>query len=88
VSELEINQTHITETMIFYASIFNLFFHFQIFFLLQKGFGILVIDGFLLQKSQSLLVVLGGGGLAKREMVIEDEVRFGCKKKSSVESLQ
>jgi hypothetical protein len=30
----------------------------------------------------------GGGGLAKREMVIEDEVRFGCKKKSSVESLQ
>jgi hypothetical protein len=55
---------------------------------LQKGFGILVIDGFLLQRSQSLLVVLGGGGLAKREMVIEDEVRFGCKKKSSVESLQ
>jgi hypothetical protein len=57
VSELEINQTHITEaeTMIFYASIFNLFVHFQIFFLLQKGFGILVIDGFLLQRSQSLL---------------------------------
>jgi hypothetical protein len=39
VSELEINQTHITEaeTMIFYASIFNLFFHFQIFFI-AKGF--------------------------------------------------
>jgi hypothetical protein len=57
VSELEINQTHITEaeTMIFYASIFNLFVHFQIFFLLQKGFGILVIDGFLLQRSKSLL---------------------------------
>jgi hypothetical protein len=29
--------------------------------------------------------MLGGGGLAKREMVIEDGVRFGCEKKSSVE---
>jgi hypothetical protein len=58
------------------------------FFFIAKGFWNFSDRWFSITAISEFAVVLGGGGLTKREMVIEDKVRYGCEKKSSVESLQ